>query len=78
MATPQAGVELLPGRLKSLPLEAEHFSTCSLWATSTMSSSGKLSYGPQAPEPEKSSDHSSWAGRTSTTWDACPSVGVWG
>lgn len=62
MATPQAVVELLPGRLKSLPLEAEHFSTCSLWATSTMSSSGKLRYGPQAPEPGKSSDHGLWAG----------------
>lgn len=75
MATPQAGVELLPGQLKSLPLEAEHFSTCSLRASRTMSSSSKLSYGPQAPEPEKSSDHVS---EKSTTWDACPSAGVWG
>lgn len=69
MATLQAGVELLPGQLKSLPSEAEHFSTCSLWATS----SSKLSYG--APEPEKSSDHGSWAGHLPHGMPA--SAGVW-
>lgn len=69
MATPQAGVELLPGRLKSLPLEAGHFSTCSL--------------GYQHKVQQGHSKFSSVLKLLRqrdlvTTWDACPSAGVRG